>query len=129
MRRVGVVLSMIVLAACTRGHGDRSANEGPTPPTQVNAAWVCRQYTPGPHVSAEATTVAEFRSTTIGTVGPTQLQRFPKLSATTAAAWCWSGKPGAYRVYEVASDGEVQQVVAGINGIPARDAHGAPAVP
>ena len=48
------------------------------------------------------------------------------LSPYTAAAWCWTGKPGAYNVYEVAADGEVQQVVSNLGGIAPQDAHGTP---
>jgi hypothetical protein len=126
MRRVGTVLAVAVLAGCTHSH--TIVDHGP-PPTQLNAEWVCRTYTPGPHVSAEATTVGDFRTTTIGTVGPTQRHRFPDLPATAAAAWCWSGKPDAYSVYEVTGGGQVERVVASINGVPASEAHGAPAVP
>lgn len=127
MRRV-LVLFVLVTAACTGG-SKHSSPQPTTPGTQLNAEYVCRRYLTGHLVSSEATTVGEFRKTTIGQPGPAQLHRFPKLLDPTAGAWCWTGKPGAYNVYEVASDGEVQQVMSNMNGVARTDAHGAPSVP
>lgn len=122
----GVLILVVLVAAGFRG-GPKHA-QPTTPPTQLNAEYVCSHYVTGHLVSSEATTVADFRTMTIGTRGPAQLNRFPKLLPSTAAAWCWTGKPGAYNVYEVASDGEVQQVVSNLNGVAPADAHGAPFV-
>jgi hypothetical protein len=129
MRRVLALVALVAAAGCTGG-GSKDATPRPTtPPTQLNAEYICRRYVPGPLVSSEATTVADFRKTTIGSQGPAQLHRFPTLPGSTAAAWCWTGKPGAYSVYEVASDGQVQQVVSNINGVAPADARGAPFIP
>jgi hypothetical protein len=131
VRRIAVaVVALVVLAGCL--HGSRSTHtptswdgEG----TMLSAEYLCRHDVPGHLVSFEVTTVADFRKTTIGTIGPSQLHRFPKLLPSTAAAWCWTGRPGAYSVYEVASDGEVQPVVSDMNGVAPENAHGAPFVP
>lgn len=121
-----LVLVVLVAAGCT---GGSRHSQPTTPPTQLNAEWVCRRYVTGHLVSSEATTVGNFRKTTIGTRGPAQLHRFPKLLDPTAAAWCWTGRPDAYNVYEVASDGEVQQVASNMSGVAPADAHGAPQIP
>jgi hypothetical protein len=128
MRRI-LVLVIVLVAGCSHGthgyHSDQTTawnGDG----TRLNADYICRRYVPGHLVSSWVTTVGHFRETTIGTQGPAQLHRFPKLSAYTAAAWCWTGKPGAYNVYEVASDGEVQQVVSNLGGVAPADAHGTP---
>lgn len=124
-----MVAVVLVAAGCSGGSKHSSAQRNPLrnpPPTQLNANWVCRRYLTGHLVSSDVTTVGDFRTTTLGTSEPAQLHRFPKLSPDTAAAWCWTGKPGAYNVYEVASDGEVQQLVGNMGGVAPANAHGAP---
>ena len=130
VRRIAVLVVFVVLAGCSHsGHGSSQPTAWNGIGTMVNADYICRTYVPGPHVSSEVTTVDGFRKTTIGTRGPAQLHRFPKLPASAEGAWCWTGKPGAYNVYEVTSGGEVQQVVRNMNGVAPADAHGAPFVP
>ncbi|HEY5011390.1 MAG TPA: hypothetical protein VIK61_01630 [Acidimicrobiia bacterium] len=129
MRRI-LVLVVVVLAGCSHGsHSSSQTTAWNGEGTRLNADYICRRYVPGHLVSSWVTSVADFRKTTIGTRGPAQIHRFPKLPPTNAAAWCWTGKPGAYNVYEVASDGEVQQVVSNMNGVAPENAHGAPSVP
>ncbi len=124
-----VVPAAVVLAACTGGSDNRGGVAERPPPTQLNAGYLCRRYVPGHLVSSEATTVGELRTTTIGSRGPAQSKSFPKLGNPTAAAWCWTGKPDAYNVYAVASDGEVVKIVTGLGAVEPADAHGAPHIP
>lgn len=130
MRRVLFLVLVVTAAAGCTGGSKHSAPQPTTPPTQLNAEYICRHYVTGHLVSSETTTVGDFRKTTIGppAQGP-QFHRFPKLLDSTAAASCWTGKPGAYSVDEVASDGEVEQVVSNMNGVALADAHGAPQIP
>jgi hypothetical protein len=96
----------------------------------TRATRLCTEAVPNPTdlVSSEATTIADFRRTTIGTIGPTQTHRFPALTAETFGAWCWTGSNGSYRVYEVASDGTSVEV-GGLDGVSPAEAHGAPDIP
>lgn len=131
MRRV-LTLAIVaaVLAGCSHGRSSSSRTTAWNGiGTRVNADYICRTYVPGPIVSAEVATVAAFRALHLGPGGTAQLHRFPTYPATASAAWCWTGKPGAYNVYEVVSDGTAEKVASHVGGIAPADAHGAPSVP
>jgi hypothetical protein len=134
VRRIGVVLALVTLAACSHGHATGRATSTTAKSSwqtvQQIAAALCERAKPEPaHLAASfPATIADFRSTTIGTVGPTQRRRFPKLAASDSGAWCWTGRPGEYDVYEVASDGTKELVASGAVGSPALT-QGRPDVP
>ena len=132
MRRVGVILAVVALAGCMRGHSDRPVSEGPPTTTafngigtMLNANYECQTYVPGPVVSAETTTVAAFRALRIGPRRPNP-HLFPSHAASEAAAWCWTGTKGAYNVYEVLQDGTAVKIGSNVGGT---EAHGAPVIP
>jgi hypothetical protein len=131
VRRI-VTLVVIVAAGCTGGtHRSAPTTPPPSVTTPVErAASLCRHAVANPKelVSNDPTTVQQFRTTTIATVGPSQTHRFPTLRASTFGAWCWTRHGDSYSVYEVA-DGHSMQVVGGMNGVAPADAHGAPMVP
>jgi hypothetical protein len=129
VRRIAVVVFVAVLAACS--HGSHASEGLPTTTafngigTMLNANYECRTYVPGPVVDAVTTTVQAFRDLRIGPSGPDQ-HRFPGHAASEAAAWCWTGRKGAYNVYEVVQDGTAVKIGSNVGGT---DAHGAPVIP
>jgi len=135
MSRVGIVVVLAVVAAgCTRGHSDRAYREQlPTTTawngvgTMLNAGYICHTYAPETTVDAITTTVQAFRDLRVGP-GIQHPHAFPKYPGTAAAAWCWTGKPGAYSVYEVVPDGTAVKIASGMSK-PFHDNNGAPVIP
>ena len=129
MHRI-LVLLVLVAAACSGGskHTVPPGTGVFTPGQRAEA--LCRSAIPQPaHLAASyPTTVKDFRETTIATIGPSQTHRFPNLAPTVFGAWCWTGKPGAYDVYEVAGNGAAMLVASGMVGNPT-DSNGRPSVP
>jgi hypothetical protein len=131
MRRAAIVLAVAMLAGCTHGHAPGIDTGGATAgERQARAEALCRAAAPesAHRAGSFPTTIGDFRRTTIGTVAPTSTARFPTYAATDFGAWCWTGRPGSYRVYEVAYDGRKQLVVSGSVGTPAAN-DGRPDVP
>jgi hypothetical protein len=92
----------------------------------LNADYMCRTYVPGPVVDPITTTVAAFRELRIGP-GIQHPHAFSKYPETAAAAWCWTGKPGAQRVRSRA--GCAAAKVARNMSRPFHDENGAPVLP
>jgi len=131
MRRVGVVFAVIALAACS--HGGHVSEGLPTTTawngigTMLNADYICHTYVPGPIRDAITTTVEAFRELRVGP-RKANTHLFPKSDPGDAAAWCWTGNPGAYNVYAVAQDGTAVKVASNMN-VARYDEHGAPVIP
>jgi hypothetical protein len=131
MRRILVVV-VVVAAGCSGG----SKHSAPTVPDtfvatpRQAAAGLCRSVIPKSArlAASDPATVKDFRETTIGTIGPAQTHRFPNLAPNASGAWCWTGTPGAYNVYEVAATGAQMLVASGMVGEPTDNA-GRPSVP
>ena len=115
------------MAACVScSHpGERT---GPTTPVD-HAGAICRKAVPTHLVNSTPTIVKDFRQTTIGTVGPAQINRFPGHADSDFAAWCWTGFHTTYAVYEVTDEGDTAFKAATIEGMERSVARGRPAIP
>lgn len=128
MRRI-LVLIVVVAAGCSGGskHSAPPGTAAATP--KERAADLCRNAISGTTIAfSYPTTIEDFRHATIGTVGPSQTHRFPNLAPNIFGAWCWTGRPAAYNVYEVTVDGAKMLVASGMVGNPT-DSNGRPSVP
>jgi hypothetical protein len=132
MRRVVVLLVLVfVVAGCTTGHRDVVPPPPTTAPTpKEHAERLCRATVPDPGslVGSYATTVGFIRSTTIATIGPTQLHQFPNLSRHHFAAWCWTRHGETYNIYK-AAPGEKADLVARETGGQGPLSGGVPQIP
>jgi hypothetical protein len=129
MRRCIVIAAVVVLAACSSGSGRSISTAWNGEGTRVGADYVCREYLRGPYVSAVQTTFGAMRDARIGLGGPGQRNRYAAVSNSYEAVWCWTGTPGAYNVYALTTDGQIDTVATNLGGVSRADAHGVPTLP
>jgi hypothetical protein len=102
--RLASVLLMGVVALVALGASLAAVETSPPAVSAVTASKLCHEGLGSKAPNAELTTVAEVRIRRVGTYPyPVAPHAFTPTNGSQLAAWCWTGRPGHYKLYAVAA--------------------------
>jgi hypothetical protein len=92
-------MASFTLTACGRSVASRSSSHTTSPTTE--AANLCSSAFGSYHINSAIGTVGDVRTLTVGPGFQPAKDGFIGVPAGHAAAWCWTGSSGDYRLYAV----------------------------